>query len=394
MGTTLDQAVAKIMKDQVATVGEGEWLARLSIVRGDPSLIPAKLDQYEQQMTPALDDRYAAFKAALPSGGLGALAILAGSVPVRPRTPDWYPPTYDLGSAGRAVTGILQHQGQAPESFAPGAAASLDIWDVDLTLKKTDSPVFLKSTTDPTKVLLDPQTGRILYLGVSSGGNKDFSVDLARVEADPRFAGIDWTQWAPDFRSFGDPEPLLRADFIKEDLDTLLAAQSDPLRRSIICTNRSDDLDPAFLMDDLLRRNVRCAGALCMNNPAMAAAIGLGPFHGGQRKAVSIAAAITAYGPENIKHVRYYDDTDANQIAAMQLLPKLFPNIRFEFIDIIHSGGRYRQHTIAVSRPGTGELVNPRGKPLSIKDRDTYSSANKDGPLPFNPIWGTDLSHH
>src|SRR5262249_20252151 len=106
-----------------------------------------------------------------------------------------------------------------------------------------------------------------------------------------------------------------------------------------------------------------------------------------QRKAIFMAAAIVAYGPT--KRVRFFDDTDANQIAAMQLLPKLFLDLDFRFVDVVPANGRYQQGLAARTKQG-GDVVAGNGKPMSVDARDAYAS--KDGVLPFEVMYGTDPS--
>jgi hypothetical protein len=398
---SLDSGVQRIVHDEVVTPGELAWLARLRQARDTPGDIPAKLDQYEAKMTPAGQDRYAGFKAALqapPQNG-NALDVLSGRVRAPARLPAWYG-NYDLAHAAAGIKQILAHQaanrGKQAEDFAPGSVENLDFWDIDLTLKRSDSPVILVKRDDPTHVLHYPNTpdmppeirGRIVYLGIGSKNPRDFALDMHDLQTDPRFRDLPWADYAPDFRAFGDPEPLLRAKFVEEDVDEMQKAQRDPKSRAIVNTARSDGLVPELIADDLLRRGIDINGAFPVNNPDAANTIGMPQgLSSAQKKAIFMAATIAAYGPENLKRVRFFDDTDANQIAAMQLLPKLFPDIDFRFVDVIHAKGRYHQHLAARTRSG-GDLVDAQNKPMSVEARDGYKSS--DGLLPFENIFGHD----
>jgi hypothetical protein len=325
---------------------------------------------------------------------------------VKPTLPSWFPVTLDLNAAAAGFKALMAqqaaHRGKQADAF-DGSVAKVDFWDIDLTLAQSDSPVILVNANDPTRVMHYPMAddvpaelrGRIVYLGVGSGHpnnpGRDFGSDLNDLKNSSiaSIKNMPWGDYKPDFRSFGDPEPLLRTSFVQEDVNEMLRAQKDPDSRAIINTARSDALVPDLIADDLMRKGIDVDGAMAVNNPAIGSSLQF-PATGlssAQKKAVAMAAAITAYGADQIKQVRFFDDTDANQVAAMQLLPKLFPSIDFKFVGVVHSSAGYHQRLDARMSNG-GELVDNKNKPLSVTARDGFTTTQ--GALPFEAIYGAD----
>lgn len=78
----------------------------------------------------------------------------------------------------------------------------------------------------------------------------------------------------------------------------------------------------------------------------------------GYKKPLVIAALIQILKNRgsDIKLVRYFEDTDTYLRNAMQLLPTLYPNIRFEFFDYIRTGNantaQYKEKNVAFAEGG------------------------------------------
>src|SRR5262249_1789447 len=97
-----------------------------------------------------------------------------------------------------------------------------------------------------------------------------------------------------------------------------------------------------------------------------------------QRKALINAALIHAHDPSGkvMRNVKFIDDNDDNLKASMELLPKLFPHINFEFIDVVHKkDGHFEHRTVAkTGHNAGGALVGPNGALFKAEDIAKYSS--------------------
>ena len=83
-----------------------------------------------------------------------------------------------------------------------------------------------------------------------------------------------------------------------------------------------------------------------------------------------------------VRTLTYYDDKDQNLEKAMELLPRLYPQIRFTFVDPVHIGGeQYELQTVAVTTAG-GRLIRPDGTEICPADIPAYKSDDEEHPIP------------
>lgn len=152
-----------------------------------------------------------------------------------------------------------------------------------------------------------------------------------------------------------------------EGVDDERVALVAPIEADLLPEEARRDADP-----DLLARRV--------NNKGQNDIMGLTgqPLSSAQKKAVTMAALLELYGPgtAEVKKVKYLDDTDSNLVAAMELIPKMFPHIKFEFYDVVHrKSGRYDQELVAKTT-GAGELKDAKGKVFGPDRIAGYKSAD------------------
>lgn len=93
----------------------------------------------------------------------------------------------------------------------------------------------------------------------------------------------------------------------------------------------------------------------------------------GPAKLAQIAPLVST----DVRTVTYYEDKDANLIAAMQLLPVLYPNVRFKFVDPVHVGNHIFEHELVAQTSGAGLLANPDGEQLCDTGIAQYSSEDQ-----------------
>jgi hypothetical protein len=138
-------------------------------------------------------------------------------------------------------------------------------------------------------------------------------------------------------------------------------------------------------LDDYLRaRGIDINGSFAVSDPVQGGQVGVPlSLSSAKKKALTMAALIEAYGGEgSVKTVRFYDDGDSNLKAAMELLPRLFPELKFEFIDVIHTAVDRFEHVL-VARTGDepGSLVTPDGYAFTDELIRSYYSVE----APFIP---------
>jgi len=289
--------------------------------------------------------------------------------------PAGYPKSVDLGALALAARDILSGQGMTAADFA--GTKKLVLTDADLTLFDSPViPVFLRHKTTK-QLLIDPATSAPLRLGIGAHRDVKKEYDAFRLQ-NPTFVGADY---APENAQVSHLANILAAKEILPTIQSLKKANADDTSREIVVTARGGDDSVIAGMKELLGRyGAKLDGALMMYHPEHKSKLGLDGCEGqGRKKALSMAALLTLFDPSatTLKRVKFVDDNDENLIRAMELLPKLFPDIRFEFIDVIHQGdGKFEPKLIARSTKGGG-VKDAAGKKL---DPSTYASI--DAPLP------------
>jgi hypothetical protein len=291
------------------------------------------------------------------------------------KLPDWYP-VNDQGLqwlADLVRQELTQHQGAPLSSFVPGRVRHLLITDADHTLFQTSSPIFVRVKGGG---LLRDKAGKLVMLGLKSPDYKrEFDKLLKTFPADKR-AALEL-----DFTEYGSIKSVLEAREIESTLREMRVAElSGDDKRMFVITARGNETAMTALEEYLADRRITADGIFGVNNPKQMDALGLGRFRltTAQRKAMVMAVLLKLYEGQHrpIESVKFLDDTDENLIAAMQLLPKLFPKTKFEFADVVHTGkGHFEQRLVATS--AGKQLLNAEGQELSAKEIDTYRSFDK-----------------
>lgn len=321
----------------------------------------------------------------VPGSSAGATAVArATTTPVTPPPmPAWYPAGYDLNAASAGAKDILLGQGVKAGDIGPGIAKKLVFSDVDLTLMKTATPTLLKSKTTG-EYLRNPDTGRLVILGV--GTMRDQNKELAALKL--KWPNVNWADYGMDFREFGSLSEVMRTEEIKSTVDILKASDKDPTSRDFIITARGDDMVPTAMKEYCAAHGVDINGVMAVNNPGQGAKLwpNVTGLTSAQKKALSMAALIKLYDPQGatVRKIKFMDDTDDNLKAAAELLPALFPNIRFEFEDIIHGPRDGYTHKIVARTGAGGGLLDAHGKAMTLADFETYASVD----APFKPVPG------
>ncbi len=338
-----------------------------------------------------------AARAKAPSGPAPGPDRLAGDLLARrlaraeaPALPSWYPKDFDLDRAAAAAAAILREQGEPPGSIGPGKARSIVFTDADLTLLQTSVPVYL-AHRETGELLADPATGRPFELGL--GPDRDQTKELAELKV--RHPDVRFDDYRFDFRAFDSAEEILATPEIPQT--TGLLRRSDrggPQNREIVVTARQFDSVPPAIDRYLAARGVDANGVFAVKSPAHAPKLGVDRPDLGtpERKALAMAALLKVYAPAaaEVDTVKVLDDGDWNLAAAAELLPKLFPKTRFEFVDVVHAGGgKYEHRVMARSAPGgkQGDLVDGAGRPVppDLLAKRAYRSADAPHPAPPRP---------
>lgn len=287
--------------------------------------------------------------------------------------PDWYPRNFDLAALARRLRKLLVRQGERERDLRPGGVRHLSFMDLDGTLVDSKMPVVL-AHKQTGELLHYPDSGRLMILGV--GSHRSYREDLAKLEA--RY-DLPWDDYELNFDHGGNLRALLAEQPIRDQIARLRRQLRKATRRSFVITARSA-APAAFVAHEYLSRlGVDVHGVVAPNTRATAGVLGfehldLGENRTGRRKALTMAGLITLYGAHNIGTAEFHDDSDKNLRAAMQLLPALFPNIRFRFHDVVHERKGYERSMIAEAHGGV--VRDPGGRPMSDAEIDEYSSTD------------------
>ena len=376
----LGTAVNRMMTDGAISRPELKRLSKLANARSSSDNVIGALDGFEDKMSPQVRDIYDAYKEAAtappPAGGATyrPIDILSGAADVEPALPEWYPGSWDLDGAAAAARGIIEAQGEKPESIGPGKCREVVFTDADHTIIKSSTPVYMvhKRTGEHMR---HPETGRLLMLGVKGAGYKE---ELASLKESYPEAG--WGDYKKDFRDFGSIAEVMRTPEIGETIDRLERSDRDRGSRDFIITARHLASSVPALDEYLAARDVDINGVFPVNNGTIAKKMGYSRLRvtSPQRKALVMASLLKLYDPDsaNVRKVTYLEDKDENLVAAMELLPKLFPDVRFEFKDVVHRGDeRFEQELVA--RTGrSGELKDGAGRVLTTEELGSYASVD------------------
>lgn len=263
------------------------------------------------------------------------------------KLPAGYPAELDLGKAAEGVAEILRAQGADPSTLGRGVATTIVFTDADLTLFEAPPiPTYLKHK-ETGALLTDPETRKPVRLGV--GPSRDPMKELVELKA--KRADVDFGAYNLDFREFSGLANILSAEPILPTIHSLKRANQDPGTRSFVVTARGDHDDVALGISRFLERaDVRTDGTFMIYHPEHQRRIGLDARVEGQarKKALAMAAVLHLFDPAmaKIREVRFVDDNDDNLRAARELLPALFPHIRFELVDVVHKGGGVYEHHV------------------------------------------------
>jgi len=295
--------------------------------------------------------------------------------------PEWVPASFNLLKAAKVAKNLLIAQGADPSTIGPGKANSLIFTDADHTLIKTTTPVLLKNSKTG-EFLHHPKTGRIVTLRGTT-----YREELEAMQKE--FPKLDWDNIGFDYSGMADPAEVHQAHPIQATVDALAEHQSEKGTRDFIITARSAANIPAVFVEYMNDLGHDIDGTFPVNEPGLRDAFefskhpNLDTHH---NKALTMAALIELYQPGGAKmeRVRFYEDSDANLKAAMELLPKMFPNVDFEFFDVVHTGHEQFEHRLVAFSDKEGTLKNARtGQPMTDRDIDKYES--NDAQLPPAP---------
>lgn len=387
---SVDSAISRITADSVISRRELADVAELAEARSNPQALADKLTPIAGQMTGRASDAFKRFCAGLTAGnGAAALGTLAKESLDTTAPPSWLPAAFDFTKASAGALEMLTAQGEPAATIGAGKADKVIFTDVDLTLLKTDTPTLLKHKVTGAW-LRDPGTGKLVLF-------HELKKELDALKA--KYPTFNFDEYAPDFREFGSVAELLRTSVIPEDVRLLRRSDADAKSRDFIITARSDEIMIDALDLLLTQKGIDINGVFAVNGPTAVNKVGMTPpadpsaapgtppawkLSSSQRKAVTMAAILMNYGgQDHVKHVKFLDDGDDNLQAAMDLLPKLFPKIKFEFLDVEHVGNKKFKQRLVAYTGEKGELFAKDGKPFSTDAIRAYT--DNDVPMPLDP---------
>lgn len=303
-----------------------------------------------------------------------ALDLRSGRVNPPPRMPSWFPPAFDLDAAAQGARDILLAQGVSPSAFEH-KAEHLVLSDADFTLLETTTPIYLVSRSHGER-LMDPATGRPVELRETPG--KNLTVLLRELQE--RLPVVDLSAFTCDFTALGSAAELLNQTPIAAAMDVIRQGNQDPLSREYVVTARSSAEVVPGLKRALGNHGARLDGVLTVNNVEQARMLGIPdsvPTEG--KKALAMAALLKLNGPSgaSVRSVKFMDDSDANLVAAMTVLPRLFPDVEFEFVDVVHKGGGQFELDVVARTGSHGQLLDARGHKLGAAQLDAYRSQDR-----------------
>lgn len=286
----------------------------------------------------------------------------------------------DLGTVAKGVAAIMSAQGTRLE--LDKKVHRVDFTDADLTLfDAPPTPVLLRHK-ETKALLLDPESGKPVRLGV--GPTRDVRVEYMELKA--QRTDVDYGAYVPESPSYGILSSILGAKPIAPTIAALKAAKDDPSTKQIIVTARGGGDEVIDGIKTYLKRaGLGLDGLFMMYRPDHQEHLRIGETVPGQalKKVVTMAGVLHLFGPaaSRVQRVRFIDDNDENLRAAMEVLPGLFPQVRFEFVDVIHKGDGVFEHALVARSTRNGALKDGAGKPVALDAVRTYQSTD----APFTP---------
>jgi hypothetical protein len=315
---------------------------------------------------------------------LASVAPDCSNIPA-PALPAWLPATFNFGNASAGVATVLAAQGHPAASMT--GVHHVVFSDIDQTLLKTVQPVLFRNAAGQ---LLHDTDGNLIMIP-----DKDFVGALNALKA--KFPALDWASYHPDFSEFNSIDGILHTPEIPTTVNALKNAKKDASTRVVLITARSGDNTADAMAEYFHRRNLAVDGVMAVNNPGQNAATGMTDptLKSAWKKSLAMAANLKLMDPDGtqVKDVTYFEDGDDNMVAAMQLLPAMFPSVKFRFVDLIHTGHRhFAQKEISTSGTCGQLLSSGDGHALSPDDISGYKSVDiewppkpADGDLPAPP---------
>jgi glycerophosphoryl diester phosphodiesterase len=305
---------------------------------------------------------------------------------LRATLPDWYPKNWDMQAAARGAADILKAQGKPPDLTKP--AKELIFSDADLTLIKATVGMRLRDADG--NLVMNPDTGKPIVM-LSGGGAKNGD-DLEALKRN--HPELPWATFKEDHAQYDSPEAILSSKPIPETLNKLREEQRKDGTKEFVITARWDQKVVGGMDQYMKKQGVKLDGVFVALNDEQSKALGFTPeLTTPQRKAMAMAALITLHDPKAAKvhKVTFMEDNDANLSASMQLLPKLFPKVKFEFDDVVHTGGgHFERRVVAKSDEKSSALLTASGKPMTADAIAHYSSTAQD--VRFDPSAKTPAS--
>lgn len=282
----------------------------------------------------------------------------------------WVPKDFDLVGAQNRLERILRSQGVFLKRNGTAPARSMVFSDLDHTLIKTQSSVLIrhKETKEPFVL---PENGALLW--VHNHGVSSLLKSLQQ-----RYPAL--SDYGPDYSTLGDSFELDTTHTVNETVDLLRVDQRHHNTPVHIVTARSADQVRLPIKDYFARRNLEIDGVFTVNGPKFVRFMRFEKFTDPQRKALTMAALVGLYLQHNpvLEEVTFYEDNDGNLRHAMELLPQAFPDIRFNFFDVIHKGNdQFEKMRIATSEGR--QLKDHNGNVMSKEAIANYSS--NDAPM-------------
>lgn len=343
---TIDDKIARIFADGVGNAQELRQLARLQEVKNAPKKVAEQLAARKEQLTYAAEDIFEGFVQALaqPNNTAQALQILEGKQKAPVRLPSWAPSDFSLAKS--VMKEFLEAQGvnfNTPYN-------EVIFTDVDMTLVNTNTATLVRNK-ETGAYLTDPKTGRLMMLGV--GRDKNIGGDFDKLKA--KYPQIPWDKYDLSFvGEFGSASELFHSKPIPNLIQQLKKLKNQPQILKLINTARGNPVMAPTLTSYLSHHQAPVHGAIILGEGSpISGKMQIDKLSTARRKAVAMAATLLLLDHSKIKTVPFWDDTDDNLKAAMELLPKMFPHIRFEFVDVIHQGNnKFRVKTVAKSKNG------------------------------------------
>ena len=360
------------------------------------------------------------------------LGALIGQVPAPeecdPTLPDWYEDSFDIDATIAGAETILAQQGSA----IGGTVNDIVFSDADHTIIKSTTPTLLRHketrelfrTPDGMPVILVGRNNTQFTLLKQKYPNIDWTkwrvehsefgsvAEILRQEAIAETISAlqsadereDSRQYVVTARFQNNVDYGLDAYLTKRgiDIDGVFVINHTTVRKTLELNGHGFDspmrkaATMAALMKangfgadaDKIHINIANAGQL-QDLPGVGEAIAqriidYRDAHG-DFASIEDLANVSGIGPAKVAQIKpkatatvrtvtYYEDKDANLIAAMQLLPVLYPNVRFKFVDPVHVGNHVFEHEVAAQTSGAGLLEDADGEQLCDTGIAQYSS--------------------